>query len=150
MIFHDCFELRAYADRFINLGLGHARPMLDRRGCACGNEPTPLGDPGDGDGVESRYPGLWRHSNRRRPLHLHELVGHNDFRPFPGDQDGRLLVGSSVHSVHRWRTERYGDPVVAAAVLAQLNATTIPVNVTHFNGNPTVGSGTPADPVRPA
>lgn len=25
-----------------------------------------------------------------------------------------------------------------------------PVNVTHFNGNPTVGSGTPADPVRPA
>ena len=39
---------------------------------------------------------------------------------------------------------------IAAAVLAQLNATTIPVNVTHFNGNPTVGSGTPADPVRPA
>ena len=38
----------------------------------------------------------------------------------------------------------------AAAVLAALNATTIPVNVTHFNGNPTVGSGTPADPVRPA
>lgn len=34
--------------------------------------------------------------------------------------------------------------------LAELNATTIPVNVTHFNGNPTVGSGTPADPVRPA
>ena len=39
---------------------------------------------------------------------------------------------------------------IAAAVVAQLNATTIPVNVTHFNGNPTVGSGTPADPVRPA
>ena len=39
---------------------------------------------------------------------------------------------------------------IAAAVLAALNATTSPVNVTHFNGNPTVGSGTPADPVRPA
>ena len=39
---------------------------------------------------------------------------------------------------------------IAAAVLAQLNATTIPVNVTHFNGNPTQGSGQPNDPVRPA
>ena len=39
---------------------------------------------------------------------------------------------------------------IAAAVVTALNATTIPVNVTHFNGNPTVGSGTPADPVRPA
>lgn len=39
---------------------------------------------------------------------------------------------------------------IAAAVLAQLNATTIPVNVTHFNGNPTQGSGQPGDPVRPA
>ena len=39
---------------------------------------------------------------------------------------------------------------IAAAVVAQLSATTIPVNVTHFNGNPTVGSGQPNDPVRPA
>lgn len=38
---------------------------------------------------------------------------------------------------------------IAAAVVAQLSATTIPVNVTHFNGNPTVGSGQPNDPVRP-
>lgn len=39
---------------------------------------------------------------------------------------------------------------IAAAVLDALNATTIPVNVTHFNGNPTQGSGAPGDPVRPA
>ena len=35
------------------------------------------------------------------------------------------------------------------AVLAALQSTTIPVNVTHFNGNPTQGSGAPGDPVRP-
>lgn len=41
---------------------------------------------------------------------------------------------------------------IAAAVLAamQTSAVPIPSNVTHFNGNPTVGSGTPVDPVRPA
>ena len=39
---------------------------------------------------------------------------------------------------------------IAAAVVAQLNATTIPVNVTHFNGHATQGSGQPNDPVRPA
>lgn len=32
MIFRSTFDLRDYAQRFINLGLGHARPMLDRRG----------------------------------------------------------------------------------------------------------------------
>ena len=41
---------------------------------------------------------------------------------------------------------------IAAAVVAamQTSPTPFPSNVTHFNGNPTVGSGTPADPVRPA
>lgn len=38
----------------------------------------------------------------------------------------------------------------AAAVLAALQSTTIPVNVTHFNGNLTQGSGRLGDPVRPA
>ena len=47
MIFHDLTELKQYIDRMVGLGLGHARPMLDRRGCACGDEPAPLGDPGD-------------------------------------------------------------------------------------------------------
>jgi hypothetical protein len=39
---------------------------------------------------------------------------------------------------------------IAAAVLSALQATTIPVNVTQFNGSPTQGSGSPGDPVRPA
>ena len=41
---------------------------------------------------------------------------------------------------------------IADAVLATLQTSTItfPSNVTHFNGNPTVGSGQPNDPVRPA
>ena len=39
---------------------------------------------------------------------------------------------------------------IAAAVLAALQSTTIPVNVTHFNGNLTQGSGRLGDPVRPA
>ena len=53
MIFHDLTELKQYIDRMVGLGLGHARPMLDRRGCACGNEPAPLGDPGDGERVSA-------------------------------------------------------------------------------------------------
>ena len=48
MIFHDLAELKAYTDRMVSLGLGHARPMLDRRGCECKEGPVPLGDPGDG------------------------------------------------------------------------------------------------------
>ncbi len=41
---------------------------------------------------------------------------------------------------------------IAAAVVAamQTSPTPFPSNVTHFNGNPTVGSGQPNDPVRPA
>lgn len=53
MIFRDLFELRAYVDRFITIGLGHCQPMLDRRGCACGIEPAPLGDPGEGERVSA-------------------------------------------------------------------------------------------------
>ena len=51
MIFHDLTELKQYIDRMVGLGLGHARPMLDRRGCDCGKDPVPLGDPGDGERV---------------------------------------------------------------------------------------------------
>lgn len=41
---------------------------------------------------------------------------------------------------------------IASAVLTamQTSSTPFPSNVTHFNGNPTQGSGAPADPVRPA
>ena len=51
MIFRDLFELRAYLNRFVEMGLGHCRPMLDRRGCACGDGPVPIGDPGEGERV---------------------------------------------------------------------------------------------------
>lgn len=34
--FRDVFGLKRFADRLINLGIGHAQPMLDRRGCECG------------------------------------------------------------------------------------------------------------------
>jgi hypothetical protein len=39
---------------------------------------------------------------------------------------------------------------IAAAVVAALGATTIPVNVQQINSKPLTGSGTPADPMRPA
>ncbi len=39
---------------------------------------------------------------------------------------------------------------IAAAVLAALQATTIPVNVTKVHNVVLTGSGTPADPMRPA
>ena len=53
MLFHDLNELKQYIDRMVGLGLGHARPMLDRRGCDCGTGPVPLGDPGDGERVSA-------------------------------------------------------------------------------------------------
>lgn len=51
MRFRNLFDLREYLDRLIDLGLGNCRPLLDRRGCACGREPVPLGDPGEGERV---------------------------------------------------------------------------------------------------
>jgi len=39
---------------------------------------------------------------------------------------------------------------IAAAVLAALQATAIPVNTVQINSKPLTGSGTPADPMRPA
>lgn len=53
MIFRSVFDLRDYAQRFVDLGLGHARPMLDRRGCDCASGPVHLGDPGDGERVSA-------------------------------------------------------------------------------------------------
>lgn len=39
---------------------------------------------------------------------------------------------------------------IAAAVMAAIQATTIPVNVTQVNSVTLQGSGIPADPMRPA
>lgn len=51
--FRDVLELKAYVDRFVNLGLGHCQVKLDRRGCDCGKGPVPLGDPGEGERVSA-------------------------------------------------------------------------------------------------
>lgn len=53
MTFRDLFSLRAYVVRMIELGFGHSRPMLDRRGCDCSKGPVPLGDPGEGERVSA-------------------------------------------------------------------------------------------------
>jgi len=53
MIFRDMLDLKRFVDRMINLGLGSAQPMLDRRGCDCGQGSVPLGDPGDGERVSA-------------------------------------------------------------------------------------------------
>ena len=39
MIFRSIFDLRAYLDRMIDMGIGHAQPVLDRRGCDCASGP---------------------------------------------------------------------------------------------------------------
>ena len=39
---------------------------------------------------------------------------------------------------------------VASAVVSALQGTTIPVNTVQINSKPLAGSGTPADPMRPA
>ena len=49
MRFRNLFDMREYLVRLIDLGLGNCRPLLDRRGCACGQGPVPLGDPGGGE-----------------------------------------------------------------------------------------------------
>ena len=51
--FRDVFGLKRFADRLINLGIGHAQPMLDRRGCECGKGPVRIGDPGEGERVSA-------------------------------------------------------------------------------------------------
>ena len=53
MRFRNLFDMREYLDRLIDLGLGNCRPLLDRRGCACGQGPVPLGDPGEGERVSA-------------------------------------------------------------------------------------------------
>ena len=53
MIFRSLFDLREYLDRLIDMGIGSAQPMLDRRGCDCGQGPVPLGDPGEGERVSA-------------------------------------------------------------------------------------------------
>ena len=53
MIFHDLTELKQYVDHMVLMGLGHARPMLDRRGCDCGTGLVSIGDPGDGERVSA-------------------------------------------------------------------------------------------------
>ena len=51
MTFRSLFDLREYLDRLIDLGLGGAVPMLDRRGCDCGQWLVRIGDPGEGERV---------------------------------------------------------------------------------------------------
>ena len=53
MIFRSLFDLRDYAQRLIDIGIGSAQPMLDRRGCDCGQGPVALGDPGEGERVST-------------------------------------------------------------------------------------------------
>ena len=48
MMFRTIYDLRDYAQRFIDVGLGLAQPMLCRRGCDCSQSEVRLGDPGDG------------------------------------------------------------------------------------------------------
>ena len=49
--FNKLTDLKKYVDGLVLLGLGHAQPMLDRRGCDCSSGPAPLSDPGDGERV---------------------------------------------------------------------------------------------------
>jgi hypothetical protein len=49
--FRTLYDLRAYAERLIALGLGLAQPMLDRRGCDCKTGLLAIGDPGEGERV---------------------------------------------------------------------------------------------------
>ena len=79
-----------------------------------------------------------------------------DVETWPAESDVRLGVTYGPTGTEYTGTMTGGSGPsasdIAAAVVAamQTSPTPFPSNVTHFNGNPTVGSGTPADPVRPA
>ena len=79
-----------------------------------------------------------------------------DVETWPAESDVRLGVTYGPTGAEYTGTMAEGGgsyptaDQIASAVLAAIQGTTIPVNVTHFNGNPTVGSGQPNDPVRPA
>lgn len=64
--------------------------------------------------------------------------------PFSDDELAFLLAYMQEHLMIPTTDQ------IAAAVLAALNATTIPVNVKQVNSVALQGSGIPADPMRPA
>ena len=76
--------------------------------------------------------------------------------------DGMVINGSMIEAVDRitqvWQHMNldsltpggFTKEAVASAVVSALQATTIPVNTVQINSKPLAGSGTPADPMRPA
>lgn len=73
---------------------------------------------------------------------------------WPAESDVRLGVAYGPTGTEYVGTMTGGSmpsaESIAAAVLAALQATTIPVNVTQVNHVTLQGSGIPADPMRPA
>ena len=67
MRFRNLFDMREYLNRLIDLGLGNCRPLLDRRGCACGQGPVPLGDPGEGERVSADGQSVYLSCRRMEP-----------------------------------------------------------------------------------
>ena len=80
-----------------------------------------------------------------------------DVETWPAESDVRLGVTYGPTGAEYTGTMAEGGgsyptaDQIAAAVLAALQTSSVPFpsNVTHFNGNPTQGSGAPGDPVRP-
>ena len=76
--------------------------------------------------------------------------------------DGMVINGSMIEAVDRitqvWQHMNldsltpggFTKEAVASAVLAALQATTIPVNIKQVNDVTVQGAGTPANPMRPA
>ena len=72
---------------------------------------------------------------------------------WPAESDVRLGVAYGPTGTEYTGTMTGGTvdvDAIAAAVLAALQGTTIPVNVTQVNSVTLQGSGIPADPMRPA
>ena len=76
--------------------------------------------------------------------------------------DGMVINGSMIEAVDRitqvWQHMNldsltpggFTKEAVASAVVSALQGTTIPVNTIQIKSKPLAGSGTPADPMRPA
>ena len=83
------------------------------------------------------------------------LIGPRGGDPFVstlGDFTVRIRYEQPVQAIGYSTTGTTGPSAesIAAAVVAALQATTIPVNVTKVHNVVLTGSGTPADPMRPA
>lgn len=162
-------ELSAIANKRVMLGLGSLLVCLDKRGLDLPAFHASLRDLED-DAAGAIWPvtHTWKALDLGGGAFFYQIDLINGYQwkfPTPGNYTmkgnikGPIVPVTGVY-VERETSAAYATTAVggsgpsasdiAAAVVAALGATTIPVNTVQINSKPLTGSGTPADPMRPA